>query len=205
MGKVHALFADASAPDLTPELETRLAAALSAEAAARREHGAACLAREQGGTADTDVTADRLRAAVARRQDVEAAIEAARLAVSATEAEREAAAERAAWARASALLDQRADAVAALQRAADAFADALLAVHAVTGEVWAALPRRPAYTTSAWCSMARAAALYVYGQTDGAFGVSGTPESPYIARTTRPDLVAQAATDRDIIEGLRRD
>lgn len=83
MGKVHSLFErpDAPAPaDPTAELETKLAGALEAEAAARRGHGAACLAAEQGDPgADVDASAERLRAAVARRRNIEAAVEPARL------------------------------------------------------------------------------------------------------------------------------
>lgn len=207
MGKVHALFADAPAPvDPIPELETRLAAALEAEARARREHGAACLDRERGDDkVDVSATAERLHAAVSRRQDVEAAIEAAHLASHATQAERQAAAERTQWARTAELLDRRAEAVAALQRAADAFATTLMDVHGLTVEIWNAVPRRPPYMTPAWGAMARVASQWLYGRTDGLFGAHGVPASPYVIRTERPDLVAQAAVDRALIEGMRRD
>lgn len=186
-------------------LISKLESAQAAEDDARRAHGAACRALALGDkSVDTKDTADRLRAAVEHREGLSVALAGIDLSGMERAVEEKVASERPQWDLVSALLDRRAEAVAELQRAADAFATTLVDVHAVTGEVWAALPRRPSYVGPNWSGMARAAAVYVYGASGGVFGVHGVIDSPFTIRTARPDLCAIAAGDREIIEGMRR-
>jgi hypothetical protein len=196
MGKVHALFADAPAPvDLILDLETRLAAALDAEARCRREHGASCLAREQGdSTADTDATASRLRDAVTHRQNIEAAIEAATLGATATEAFAGGAAERIAWNREDRLIERRAHAVRKMQQAAEAIAVEPSNVRALTAELWNATPRQPTYTGPNWSGVAPAVAVHLYAITGGLFAAPGVIDSSFVMAQSS-DLCAVAEGD----------
>lgn len=202
---VSKLFEQADAPapaDLSANLEIRLAAALDAEAAARRAVGDAWLARERGGPiAAVESAAERLQDAALLRQNIEAAIEAARLVEQATEAERQAAEARDKWAAVDELLSQRTEAVEALQRAAQAVAAALLVVNRLSVEIWDATPRRPQYMPGTW-AMSHPLLVWLYAVTDGAVYVRGVIDSPYTLRRL-PDLVEQAAADHAVIRGMR--